>query len=146
MSSYQTVTIRSIEKKVITIEVVVDSHDSRALASLFDEGPRRGISDDKQRADREDWLLIGAMLLLGEKAMNGDIEGPEDDEPEPGQFVTDVKKIEATEIGEGNSNNPRYRAVLRVELRLAKYAKVFKVGETFGAVADPGGDFESIFG
>lgn len=146
MSDYQSVTIKSILKKVIVIEVVEDSHDSRALASIFDEGARRGIEDGKQVADRQDWLTIGAMLLLGDKAMSGDIEAPEDDTPEPRHFVVDVTKIEATPIGEGNSGNPRYRALLRVELRLAKYAKVFTVGETFGAVADLGGDFDSIFG
>jgi hypothetical protein len=53
MSDYQSVTIKSIEKKVITIEVVEDSHDSRALASIFDEGSRRGIDDGKERAGRE---------------------------------------------------------------------------------------------
>jgi hypothetical protein len=146
MSSYQSVTIKSIVKKVITIEVVEDSHDSRALASIFDEGERRGIEDGKQVADRDDWLLIGAMLLLGDKAMNGDIEAPDDESPEPQHFVADVTKVEATPIGEGNSGNPRYRAVLRIELRAAKYAKVFAVGETFSAVADPGGDFDACFG
>jgi hypothetical protein len=146
MSDYQSVTIKSIEKKVITIEVVEDSHDSRALASIFDEGSRRGIDDGKERADANDWLKIGAMLLLGDKAMSGDIEAPDDEPPEPEHFVSDVTKVEATVIGEGSSENPRYRAVLRIELRAAKYAKVFEVGETFGAVADLGGDFDSCFG
>jgi hypothetical protein len=146
MSDYQSVTIKSIEKKVITIEVVEDSHDSRALASILDEGSRRGIDDGKERADEKDWLKIGAMLLLGDKAMSGDIEAPDDEPPEPEHFVSDVTKVEATSIGEGNSKNPRYRAVLRIELRAAKYAKVFEVGETFGAVADLGADFDSCFG
>lgn len=48
MSAYQSVTIKSTAKKMITIEVVEDSHDSRALASIFDEGARRGIEDGKQ--------------------------------------------------------------------------------------------------
>ncbi len=146
MSDYQSVTIRSIEKKVITIEVVEDSHDSRALASIFDVGAKRGIDDGKEHADKDDWIKIGAMLLLGDKAMSGEIEAKDDDAPEPEHFVVDVTKVEATAIGEGNSNNQRYRAVLRVELRAAKYAKVFAVGETFGAVADLGGDFDASFG
>jgi hypothetical protein len=146
MSDYQSVTIKSIEKKTVTIDVVEDSNDSRALASIFDEGARRGIDDGKERAEKQDWLKIGAMLLLGEKAMSGDLEAPEDDTPEPEHFVTDVTKVEATPIGEGNSNNTRYRAVLRVELKKGKHAKLFELGETFGAVADLGGDFEDIFG
>src|SRR5450432_1721922 len=105
MSDYQSVTVKKIEKKTVTIEVVEDSADSRALASIFDEG-----------AKKDDWLKIGAMLLLEEKARNGDIEGPEDDTPQPAHFVADVTKVEATRIGEGNSENTRYRAVLRIEL------------------------------
>jgi len=91
-------------------------------------------------------LKIGAMLLLGDKTMSGDIEAPDDESSEPEHFVSDVTKVEATSIGEGNAKNPRYRAVLRIELRAAKYAKVFEVGETFGAVADLGADFDSCFG
>lgn len=133
ISDYQSVTINAIEETTITIEVT-EVGDSRALASLFDEG-----------AEKEDWLKIGAMLLLGEKAMNGDIPMP-DDLAEPEHFVTNVTKVEATPIGEGNANNTLYRAVLRIELADAEYAEVFEVGESFGAVADLGGDFEDIFG
>ena len=57
-----------------------------------------------------------------------------------------MTKVETTPIGEGSSNNTRYRAVLRIALKKAKYAKLFKVGETFGAVADLGGDFGDCFG
>jgi hypothetical protein len=132
MSDYQTVTVTGIAKKGVTIEVVEESFDSRALSSLFDEGPARGIEDGKEKAEKADWLKIGAMLLLGQKAMDGDLEGPEDDSPTPEYFVADVTKIEASPIGEGNSKNTRYRAVLTVTLTKAKYAKLFTVGETFG--------------
>jgi hypothetical protein len=57
-----------------------------------------------------------------------------------------VKKLEASPIGDGNSNNTRYRAVLRIELAHAKHAKLFEVDESFGAVADLGGDFDDLFG
>jgi len=146
MSDYQSVTVKAIEQKIVTIEVVEGSTNSRALASIFDQGAQRGIEDGKERAEKGDWILIGAMLLLGEKAMSGDLDAPEDDAPEPQHYVTEVTKVEATPIGEGSSNNTRYRAVLRIALKKAKYAKLFKVGETFGAVADLGGDFGDCFG
>jgi|GEM_PF-6031682 len=146
MSDYQQVTVTGIAKQDVTIEVVEESFDSRALASLFDEGPARGIEDGKEKAEKADWIKIGAMLLLGQKAMDGDLEGPEDDSPTPEDFVAAVTKIEASPIGAGNSKNTRYRAVLTVTLTKAKYAKLFTVGESFGAVADLGGDFEDSFG
>lgn len=147
MSDYQTVTVKAIDKKSITIEVVEHSVSSRALASIFDEGESRGITDGKARAEKQDWLKIGAMLLFGEKAMSGDVELPEDgDEPAPEHLVTDVTKLEATPIGEGDSKNTRYRALLRIDVKKPKHTKLFTVGETFGAAADVGGDFEDIFG
>jgi hypothetical protein len=141
MSDYQTVTIKAVDTKAVTIEVVEDSHDSRALSSLFDTGAKRGIDDGQEQAEPADWLKIGAMLLFAEKAMNGDVEPAQ-----PDQLVTHVKKLEASPIGDGNSNNTRYRAVLRIELAHAKHAKLFEVDESFGAVADLGGDFDDLFG
>ncbi len=146
MSDHQSVTVKTIHQNVVTIEVVEDSHDSRALASIFDEGAARGIDDGKKLAEKQDWVKIGAMLLLGDKAINGELEAPEDDTLEPEHFVKDVAKVEATPIGQGNSKNTRYRAVLQIELTEAKYAELFTSGETFGAVADLGGDFEYLFG
>ncbi len=127
MSDYQTVTVKARDKAAVTIA-------------------RRGIDDGKQSADKQDWVKIGAMLLFGEKAMSGDVEAPEDGTPDPGDFVADVVTLEATTIGEGDSKNPIYRAQLRVVLKKAKHAKLFEVGESFGAVADLGGDVEEIFG
>ena len=146
MSNYQSVTVESVEGDVVEVVVVEDSHDSRALSSLFDEGAARGIDDGKAHAEAPDWVKIGAMLLFGEKAMNGDVEAPGDETPEPEHFVREVVKLDATRIGEGNSGNARYRARLRVVLKKRKFAKVFEVGETFGAVADLGGDFDESFG
>lgn len=145
MSSYQKVTVVAVEDHTVTIEVVEDSADSRALSSIFDEGDARGIDDGKETADEADWLKIGAMLLLGEKAMEGEVE-PQDDLPEPEQFVTDVRKIEASPIGAGNSGNQRYRAVLEIDVATSELAEIFSVGESFDAVADLGGDFEDMFG
>lgn len=146
MSDYQTVTVQSIDKKSVTIEVVEHSVSSRALASIFDEGERRGIDDGKERADKDDWIKIGAMLLFGEKAMNGDVEPQGDDPPTPSDLVTDVTRLEAAPIGEGDSKNTRYRALLRIDVKKARHAMLFKVGETFATVADLGGDFEDLFG
>ena len=72
MSDYQTVTIKAVDAQAVTIEVVEDSPDSRALSSLFDTGAKRGIDDGQDHAEQADWLKIGAMLLFGEKAMNGE--------------------------------------------------------------------------
>lgn len=145
MSDYQKITIKAIERGAVTIEVV-ENVSSRALSSIFDAGDRRGIEDDNERATPEDWVKIGAMLLFGEKAMSGDVEAPDDGAPEPDHFVANVTKLEATPIGEGDSDNPIYRALLRVDLKNAKHAELFAVGESFGAVADLGGDFEDVFG
>jgi hypothetical protein len=145
MSDYQTVTVKAVDpaNKTVTIEVE-ENGESRALSSIFDEGPRRGIDDDQERASPEDWRKIGAMLLLDEKAREGEIEEPEDG-ADPAAFVSKVEKIEATALGEGSSNNPIYRATLRVTVKKASLAKKFEVGESFGAVADPGGDFDELF-
>lgn len=145
MSDYQKVTVKAVDaaSKTVTIEVE-ESGESRALSSLFDEGARRGIDDDKERASPGDWRKIAAMLLLDEKAREGEIEEPEDG-PDPDAFVQKVEKIEATPLGEGSSNNPIYRATLRVTVKKASLAKKFKVGESFGAGADPGGDFDELF-
>ncbi len=144
MSDYQKVTVKAVDaaSKTVTIEVE-ENGESRALSSIFDEGARRGIDDDKDRATPEDWRKIAAMLLLDEKARQGDIEEPEDG-AEPDAFVSKVEKVEATVLGEGSSNNPIYRAILRVTVKRS-LAKHFKVGESFGAVADPGGDFDELF-
>jgi hypothetical protein len=84
------------------------------------------------------------MLLLDEKAREGEIEEPEDG-PDPDAFVSKVEKLEATPLGEGSSSNPIYRASLRVTLKKASLAKKFRVGESFGAAADLGGDFGDLF-
>jgi hypothetical protein len=80
-----------------------------------------------------------------EKARAGDVRPPESGPPTPEGFVENVTKLEATSIGEGDSSNPIYRALLRVDLTNAKHAKLFRVGESFGAVADLGGDFDELF-
>ena len=134
MSDYQTVTVKAVDKKNVTLEVVEESGDSNALASLFDEA-----------AEKEDWLKIGAMLLLEDKARSGDVDAPEDDSPTPEHFVAEVAKIDATPIGKGNANNTRYRAVLRIQLVRSQDVKLFEVGQTWGAVADINGDFDNLF-
>jgi hypothetical protein len=134
MSDYQTVTVKEIDpaKKTVTIEV--EEHpDSRALASLFDAP-----------ATPADWRKIAAMLLLDEKAREGEIDPPEDG-PDPDAFVSKVEKLEATVLGDGEANNRTYRATLRVTVKRVSLAKKFSVGETFGAVADLGGDFDDLF-
>lgn len=143
MSDYQKVTIKHVRGNEITIEVVENS-SSRALSSIFDTGADRGI-DGANEASTEDWLKIGAMLLIDEKARNGDVSPVDEDAIEPNQFVSRVEKVEATVLGRGDSRNPYYRAVLVVELKEPEHAAVFEEGQSFGAVADLGGDFDNLF-
>ncbi len=71
---------------------------------------------------------------------------PDDDSPEPGQYVSKVSKLTATKIGDGSSDNAVYKARLAVTLVRAAHVKLFKARQTWGAVADLGGDFDNIFG
>jgi hypothetical protein len=64
-------------------------------------------------------------LLFDEKAREREIDEPEDG---PDALVSKVEKIDATPLGEGNSDNPIYRATLRVTVRKASLAKKSRVG------------------
>ena len=66
MSDYQSVTVKTINPNVVTIEVVEDSHDSRALASIFDQCAARDIDEGKKLAKKQDWLAhTPAFAFLG---------------------------------------------------------------------------------
>ncbi|MEM9067566.1 MAG: hypothetical protein AAGE52_03640 [Myxococcota bacterium] len=144
MSDYQLVTVRSKEDRRVTVEVE-ESPDSRALSSLFNTGKERGVEDDVPEAQPKDWVAIGAMLLLEEKAREGEIFPEDDVVPEPGLFVERVERVEATVLGTGSANNPYYRAILRITLVDREHADLFEVGDSFGAVADLFTDFEEMF-
>ncbi len=85
------------------------------------------------------------MLLLEDKARSGKIEMPDDDLPEPGQYVSKVIQVKATKIGEGSSSNAVYKASLAITLVHGDHVKLFKAKHTWGAVADLGGDFDNKF-
>lgn len=146
MTDYQTITVRSVDRQVIVIEVI-EMASSRAIACLIDSGEARGIADGLAHTDPLDKLSIAAQLLLGEKGMDGELEPLDLDAGDgPETLVTAVEVIAAANIGDGDSFNAIYRATLRITLAKAEHARHFAVGESFRAVADIGNDFFDFFG
>jgi hypothetical protein len=148
VSDYQRVVVKAIDLETNTVTIDVEEYsDSRALSSLFDKRPYRGFgADGETEASEEDWIKIGAMLLLEDKVRSGKIDAPDDGSPEPAQYVSKVVKLIATKLGEGSSDNAIYQASLAVTLVDGGHAKLFEAEETWGAVADLGGDFDNMFG